>query len=238
MSPRERRGDEAGLALVVLPHARVERALRGIGKDVDDIVLIALTLDPALALRDLRRQPRHIEVVERLQPELRVDAGPHRVGGTDQEAHLAGAHVAEQALLGLGLLEVLHEGDLGRRHAHADKLVSDPAIGREAARLLDADRSEVGEDHLRGARQLVGLAVGAHVAVSRRLLPDAQGIGDEQVQLVVRLVVVVRIDQTQVDRRMAAVGDDGEQDVVARLRRPVAHLDRLDPRVEHGAGSA
>ena len=68
-------------------------------------MLIALALDPALALRDLRRQPRHVEVVERLQPELRVDARPHRVGGTDQEADLAGAHVTEQALLGLGLLD-------------------------------------------------------------------------------------------------------------------------------------
>ena len=107
------RGDEAGLALVVLPHRGVERAVRGIGEDVDLVVLVALAHDPALALLDLRGQPRHVEMVQRLEPELRVDAGAHRVGGADQEADLAGIDVAEQPLLGLGLLEVLHEGDLG-----------------------------------------------------------------------------------------------------------------------------
>jgi hypothetical protein len=113
----ERRGDEAGLALVVLPHGGVERALGGIGEDVDLVVLVALAHDAALALLDLRGQPGHVEMVQRLQPELRIDAGAHRVGRADQEADLAGANVAEQALLGLGLLEVLHEGDLGCRHA-------------------------------------------------------------------------------------------------------------------------
>jgi hypothetical protein len=43
---------------------------------------------------------------------------------------------------------------------------------------------------------------------------------DEVVELVVRLIVIVRIDQAQVDRSMAAIGDDREQDVVAGLGRP------------------
>ncbi len=135
--------DEAGLALVVLPHLRVEAALGRVGEDVDLVVLVALAHDATLALLDLRRQPRHVEVVQRLQPELGVDAGPHRLGRADQEADLAGAHVAEQPLLRLGLLVVLHESDLRRGHAHADEFVADPAVGREAARLLDTDRAEV-----------------------------------------------------------------------------------------------
>ena len=40
------------------------------------------------------------------------------------------------------------------------------------------------------------------------------------------------IDEAQVDRRVAAVGDDRQQDIVARLRRPVPLLDRLDAFVE------
>ena len=111
-------------------------------------MLVALPHDAALPLLDLRRKPGHVEVVQCLQPKLRIDAGAHRIGGADQEADLAGAHVAEQALLRLRLLVVLHEGDFGRRHAHADEPVPDPAIGREAAGLLDADRAEIGEDHL------------------------------------------------------------------------------------------
>ena len=60
----ERGGDEAGLALVVLPHRGVERAERRIGEDVDLVMLVALPHDPALALLDLRRQPRHVEMMQ------------------------------------------------------------------------------------------------------------------------------------------------------------------------------
>ena len=71
--------DEAGLPLVVLPHLRVETAFGRIGEDVDFIVLIALPHDAAFALLDLRREPRHVEMVQGSQSELRIDAGAHRI---------------------------------------------------------------------------------------------------------------------------------------------------------------
>ncbi len=129
---RKRGRNEAGLALVVLPHLRVEAAFSRVGEDVDLVVLVALAHDAALALLDLRRQPGHVEVVQCLQTELSIDASPHRLRRADQEADLAGPRVAEQALLRLGLLVFLHKGDLGRGHAHANELVADPAVGREA----------------------------------------------------------------------------------------------------------
>ncbi|ANP91639.1 hypothetical protein BA011_36725 (plasmid) [Rhizobium leguminosarum] len=49
----ERRCNEARLALIVLPHRRIQGSLRGIGKDIDLIMLVALTHDPALALFDV-----------------------------------------------------------------------------------------------------------------------------------------------------------------------------------------
>jgi hypothetical protein len=49
----ERRGDEPRLALVVLSHGSVHRAKRGVGIDFDLVVLVALPLDPSLALFDL-----------------------------------------------------------------------------------------------------------------------------------------------------------------------------------------
>ena len=52
---------------------------------------------------------------------------------------------------------------------------------------------------------------------------------DQGVELVVGLVAAPRSDKAQVDRGMPAVGDHGEQDVVALLRLPLALLDRLDP---------
>lgn len=64
-------------------------------------------------------------------------------------------------------------------------------------------------------------------------MPDAEGIADESVELVVRLIVIVRIDQAQVDRSVSAIGDNREQDVVTRFCRTVAFLDGLDAGVEH-----
>ena len=119
-------------------------------------MLVALPDDPALALFDLRGQPRHVEMMQGLQPKLHIDARAHCVGRADDEAHLAGIEVVEQALLGLGFLEVLHVGDLGRRHAKADEFSPDPAIGREATRGLDRDRAKIGEDELAGAGPLEG----------------------------------------------------------------------------------
>ena len=40
---------------------------------------------------------------------------------------------------------------------------------------------------------------------------------------------MTRADEAQVDRRMPAVGNHGEQDVVALLGLPLTLLDRLDP---------
>jgi hypothetical protein len=52
----------------------------------------------------------------------------------------------------------------------------DARIGREALGLLDAERAEIGEDHLGGAGLLERLAVRTDIGKVRRLLPDAKGI--------------------------------------------------------------
>ena len=118
----ERRGDEPRLALVGLPHRGVHRAQCGVGVDFDLVVLIALPLDAPFALLDLRRQPGHVEMVQRLQAQLHVDAGAHRVGRADQDAHAAGVELVEQALLVGRALEVLHEGDLARPGCRAARV--------------------------------------------------------------------------------------------------------------------
>ena len=120
----QRRLDEPRLALVVLPHRRVHRAERGIGVNLDLFVLIALPLDAALALLDLARQPRHVEMMQRLQPLLHIDAGAHRLRRADQHPHAPGAEIGEQPLLVRRLLVVLHERDLAGGNAARDELLS------------------------------------------------------------------------------------------------------------------
>jgi hypothetical protein len=62
-------------------------------------MLIALPLDAALALLDLTWQPRHIEMVQRLEPLLRVYSGAHCVRRADQDPYAPRPEVGEQPLL-------------------------------------------------------------------------------------------------------------------------------------------
>jgi hypothetical protein len=141
---------------------------------------------------------------------------------------LAGVHVVEEALLGGRALVILHEGDLGRRDPKRDQLLPRPKIGGKAASLRDGRRTEVGEDHLRRARDRVRLAIGMKVAAIGRLAPGLEDLGDHRVQLVLGLVLLLGVDEPEVDRGMAPVGDDRKQDVVALLRLALALFDRLD----------
>ena len=223
------RVDEAGFAFEDLPSRGVDAALGRVGVELDLVVLVALALDPALALLDLRGQPRHVEMVQGFEAPLGVDAGAHGLGRADEDPDLAAIDRVEQALFRRGLLVVLHEGDLSRWHAAGDKGVLDPAIGGEAAGFFGGQRAEIGKDHLRRAGESVGNAVGAGVAIVRCLFPDAMNVVDQGVELVVGLVVASRLDKAEVDRGMAAVGDDRKQDVVTLLRLPLTFFDRLDP---------
>ena len=182
--------DETRLAFEDLPAGRVDAALRRIGVDLDLVVLVALPLDPALALLDLRGEPGHVEMMEGLQAPLGVDAGAHGLGRSDQDSDLAPIDGIEQPLLRGGFLVVLHEGDLICRDAARDEAVSDPAIGREPARLLGGQGAEVGEDHLRGAGQGVGDAVSAGEPVVCGADPDLVNLVDQGVELVFGLVLL------------------------------------------------
>ena len=185
---RHGRVDEAGFPFEDLPSRGVDAALGRVGVELDLVVLVALALDPALALLDLRGQPRHVEMVEGFEAALGVDAGPHGFAGANEHADLAAIDRVEQALFRRGLLVILHEGDLARRHAAGDKGVLDPAIGREATGFFGGQRAEVGKDHLRRAGEGVGNAVGTGIAIVRCLFPDAMNVVDQGVELVVGLV--------------------------------------------------
>lgn len=99
----ECRGDEPRLALVVLPHRGGKRAFGSIGEDIDLLMLIALADNPSLVLFNLRWQPRDVEMLERFEPELGIDAGAYRLRRAYQETNLAGAGTAEQPVEGLRL---------------------------------------------------------------------------------------------------------------------------------------
>jgi len=123
---------------------------------------------------------------------------------------------------------VLHVRDLGGGHTETHEFIANPAVRRKAAARLDADGAEIGENELAGAGFVEGPAVLPQIGRIAGLLPDAKSIGDEGVELIVLLVLLSGIDEAQVDRSVAAVGDDGQEDIVARFRRAVPLLDGLD----------
>ena len=104
--PGQRLIDELLLACQHLPHHRVVAALGGVGIDAHALVLIALTDDAPLALLKVCRIPWCVQMVQRAQALLRIDASAHVLAAADQNAHAPGVHVTEQLLFGLRLLVV------------------------------------------------------------------------------------------------------------------------------------
>ena len=115
-------------------------------------------------------------MVQRFQPLLHVHAGAHGLGRPDQHADAAGVEIVEQALLVRRFLEILHEGDLGRRHTAPNQFLLDPAIRGEAPLGFDGDRAEVGEDQLPGTRDRVWRAVRADKALLAGLKPNSMDV--------------------------------------------------------------
>src|SRR4051794_15304391 len=72
-----------------------ERALGDVAEDPDLGARVALAEDAAVALLDLGRLPRRVEVVQGDQPLLDVGAGAHLGGQAEQDAHPARAHLIE-----------------------------------------------------------------------------------------------------------------------------------------------
>lgn len=159
---------------------------------------------------------------------MNVNSGAHRIARSKKNADLAGIEIIKETLLGLGLPVVLHVGDLGRRHAETHEFIANPAVRRKTAAGLDADGAEIRENELAGAGFVEGPAVLPQIGHIAGLLPDAKSIGDEGVELVARFVHLSGNDEAQVDRGVAAVGDDGQEDIVAWFRRAVPLLDGLD----------
>ena len=229
---RQGRRHEALLALVRLPHRGVHGPERRVRADHDLLVLVALALDAALALLDLRRQPGHVEVQQRLQAKLHVGPRAELLGRSQEEAHDARVDVGEEPGLLLGPVVVLDEGDLGARHAGRDQAVADPVVDREAPLLPRRGRAEVGEHDLGRAPPLHRPTRGVEVDVVGRLAVGRDHVVDHEVELVAGLVVRGRVHEAHVHRGVPPVRDHRQDDVVPRLRRARPVLDRVDAQRE------
>ena len=143
---RHHLGDEPGLGLQGLPQVGVEGLLGDVPVDLHLGIRVALAQDAALALLDVRRTPRGVEMMQRDQALLHVGAGAHLLGAAEEDADLAGAHVAEQLQLGGVAVVVLDELDVAGGNAAGQQLVPHVLIDREA--LAAGRDGQVAEDQL------------------------------------------------------------------------------------------
>ena len=98
---------------------------------MNELVLIALTLNAAFSLCEITGTPRAIQIVKCDQTILHVGARAHLGRAAHQDAHLSGTHLAEQFLLAnLGVCFV-DERDLLRRHTSVNEFLTHILIDRE-----------------------------------------------------------------------------------------------------------
>ncbi|QRE00577.1 hypothetical protein [Pseudomonas phage Itty13] len=240
--------DEVGLALDGLPHAAVQGLLRGVAEDrhlealgVALVQLVALADDPPLALLKIGRAPRRVHVVQGDQPVLHVGAGAHLRGGAEQEAHAAGADLAEKLLLlevGLGVVD---EGDLVGRDALGDQLLLQVVIDREVTvqghQLVGADLIQLGGRvlvSLVGPACEVAQALGLggtsvlrrgqvdedqlRAAILVELVVERAHVAGGDVDLAALVIRVARVDQAHIQGGLPGVAHDLQHVVRTLLR--------------------
>jgi hypothetical protein len=107
-----------------------ERSFGGVGVDGDGRVLVALADDAALALLDVERAPRAVQVVEGDEPVLHVGAHPHLRGGRDGDCDTAVAAGGEEPAFGVVRpVVVVDERDLVGRNAAVDEELAQSVVG-------------------------------------------------------------------------------------------------------------
>ena len=97
--------------------------------------MVALPENAALALLDVRRTPRRVEMMQCHQLRLRVGARAHFLRRTQQDAHLAGTHVFEERQFHGVAIVVLDEGDFLGGHAARHELGFDILVNGKATPL-------------------------------------------------------------------------------------------------------
>ena len=98
---------------------------------MNELVLIALTLNAAFSLREITGTPRAIQIVKCDQTILHVGARAHLGRAAHQDAHLTAAYLCEQFSLFDLRIGIVDERDLFRGHTGVNELLAHILIDRE-----------------------------------------------------------------------------------------------------------
>ena len=202
------------------------------------LVAVALPDDAPAALLQIARLPRAVEVVERHKPVLHVHTRAHFEGASHEHTHLAGAHLCKQLLLPCLGVRLVDECDLLAGDTTGDELFPDVVVYREAGfvRVFLVDQPLDGVK-LRAvqipARRLCRLRSGragfwgGQIAehelgqpVRLPVLPDAVDVVHAAIDLAVRVVRQVGVDDALVKAQLAPIRGDFEHIVGACVHAP------------------
>ena len=114
-----------------LPEVGVECPLGYIAAYMNELVLIALTLDAAFSLCEIAGPPRAIQIVKCDQTILYVGSRAHLGCAAHQDAHLTAAYLCEQFPLFDLRIGIVDERDLLRGHTGVNELLTHILIDRE-----------------------------------------------------------------------------------------------------------
>ena len=199
--------NELLLAFHHLVQVRIKGVLGHIGVNVHFGILVALADDAALPLLKVSGTPRAVQMVQGDEPLLDVSARAHFLGGANQDAHLTGAHFAEQLLLLRFRFGIVDVGNLVGGDAPGKQQVFERVIGIEPAVVLG--RGQVAKHHLRGA-------------VHRRALPDGIDVLGAGVYLAGLAGREHRIHHALVQRQLAPIVGDAQHVVHSGVHHLVA----------------
>ena len=198
----------------------------------EKVARFALPDDAPAALLQITRPPRAIEVVERYEPVLDVHARAHFEGAAHEHTHLTGAHLCKQLLLSDFRIRLMDECDLLAGDSSGDELFTDVVVdgkGRllrpgfridsrlqrvklRVVRAFCSDPAALRRFTLRGGkvaehelRQLLRLSV----------LPDAVDVVDAEIDLAVRVVRQVGVDDALIEAQLAPIRGNLEHIVLA-----------------------
>ena len=119
------------LVLNGLPEVGVECPLGHIAAYMNELVLIALTLNAAFSLCEITGTPRAIQIVKCDQTILHIGSCAHLGRAAHQDAHLTAAYLCEQFPLFDLRIGVVDERDLLRGHTGVNELLAHILIDRK-----------------------------------------------------------------------------------------------------------
>ena len=198
--------DEFLLAQHNSPRVSVVGALCDVAVVADHIVLVTLAQGSSQLLLNIRRPPRHINMVQGDSAGLDVRAGTQLRGVSDQHVDFAVVAVIEQ--LQLATVPLMDEPDAVSVHAASHQLVPDSVVDAELLAAL-AGHTLVAEHDLQTTGLQALLPPLVDVDVVPAVLPFIDDLVTDRVDPAdARVRVHRQVRQTRVKCRRLAVVDD------------------------------